>query len=126
MGQVISGVDEVLKTGEDLYNDAVDGGEDLYNKAVDAGVDAGKYIADTSEDLFNAGVKAIKDLVIKKGGDGNDSIEIDVVGEAYGNGGDDTLKAYALYVKLDGGSGNDTIKSNSGVSKLYGVRVMTL
>ncbi|MEO1635490.1 MAG: type I secretion protein, partial [Cyanobacteria bacterium J06631_9] len=56
----------------------------------------------------------------KNGGSGNDTYAIYGAGSAYGNGGHDTLKAYALYVKLSGGSGNDKLYAYSGKSKLYG------
>ncbi|MCG8363378.1 MAG: hypothetical protein MJA27_08615 [Pseudanabaenales cyanobacterium] len=56
----------------------------------------------------------------KNGGNGNDDFSIYGVGAAYGNEGNDTLRAYAIYVKLDGGSGNDKIYAYSGGSDLYG------
>ncbi|MFN7415791.1 MAG: hypothetical protein ACK5RT_18225 [Dolichospermum sp.] len=56
----------------------------------------------------------------KNGGNGNDNFTIYLAGVAYGNGGNDTLRAYAIYAKLDGGDGNDRIYSYSGASELYG------
>ncbi|MBS9391109.1 MAG: hypothetical protein HEQ33_20340 [Dolichospermum sp. WA123] len=56
----------------------------------------------------------------KDGGNGDDDFTIYGGGVAYGNGGNDTLRAYAIYVKLDGGDGNDRIHSYSGGSELYG------
>ncbi len=41
-------------------------------------------------------------------------------GVAYGEGGNDTMNAYAIAVSLHGGSGNDNITSYSGASFIYG------
>ena len=57
-------------------------------------------------------VQAINNTVnpfYKNGGSRNDRFTIYGAGAAYGNGGNDTLRAYALYVHLDGGSGNDRL-----------------
>ena len=56
-------------------------------------------------DTVNNFIKDLTNLTpfYKDGGNGNDDFTIYGAGVAYGNGGNDTLQAYALYVKLDGG-----------------------
>ncbi|AFY57237.1 laminin G domain-containing protein [Rivularia sp. PCC 7116] len=114
----------------------------LGNAVVDAATDVADTfegiagdIADFTEDAAKTVAEGIGDLLgdwwlkyyleyipspYKKSNSTGHTINMVGGGVAYGEGGNDTMNAYAIAVSLHGGSGNDDINSYSGASFIYG------